>query len=180
MEAYPFLRALHLSPICQREGEVEVRGGADAGDAVILWTTPFSVKAKGIFSQQEVDSSSPVMMHNWNTSIHSGGFQYGRPLRTNYYSFANVRESPPFNIIFWSFFPRFDYASLQTLVPQRPLPPSHPFPSVWLPVSCSLSASAAVNSKQAGSWFSALFGWHKQAQWVIHTILKNSWCNKEF
>lgn len=33
--------------------------GTDAWYAVILWTTPLSVKAEGISSQQEVDSSSP-------------------------------------------------------------------------------------------------------------------------
>lgn len=129
-------------------------------------------KQRASFPSRKWTALPPLMMHNWNTFIHSGWLQWGRPLRTNYYSLANVRESLPFNIIFWSFLLRFDYSSLQTLNPRRPLPPSHPFPSVWLTVSRSLPACAVVNFKQAGCWFSVLFGWHKQAQWVIHTILK--------
>lgn len=115
-------------------------------------------KQRASFHSRKWTALPPVMTHNWNTSIHSGGFQWGWPIRTNIYCFANVRESPPLNIIFWSFLPRFDYSSLQTLIPRRPLPPSHPFPSVWLPVSCSLSAFAVVNFKRVVADFLPCLG----------------------
>lgn len=52
MEAYPFPQALTYEPSVKEMGK-------DTWYAVILWTTPLSVKAEGISSQQEVDSSSP-------------------------------------------------------------------------------------------------------------------------
>lgn len=81
-------------------------------------------KQRASFPSRKWTALPPIMMHNWNTSIYSGGLQWGQPLRTSYYSLANVRESPPFNIIFWSFF-----LSLQTLNPRRPRPHLIPSPS---------------------------------------------------
>lgn len=52
MEAYPFPQTLTYEPSVKEMG-------TDTWYAVILWTTPLSVKAEGISSQQEVDSSSP-------------------------------------------------------------------------------------------------------------------------
>lgn len=128
-------------------------GGGQTPGMLLFCELLFLVwKQRASFPSRKWTALPPIMMHNWNTSIHSGGLQWGQALRTNYYSLANVRESRPFNIIFWSFFLRFDYSSLQTLNPRRPLPhliPSPPSgclsPAPFLPPPSLISNGLAAD-----------------------------------
>lgn len=116
-------------------------------------------KQRASFPSRKWTALPPIMMHNWNTSIHSGGLQWGQPLRTNHYSPANVRESLPFNIIFWSFFLQFDYSFLQTLNPQRPLPHLIPSPpSACLSLASPLPPPSLISNRLAADF---------RAVWVV-------------
>lgn len=121
------------------------------------------------------------MIHNKYTSIQNGKLQSGRPHKPNYYSPANVTESAAFNMIFLvPLFPT-DYPALQTHTALILLhtytynqpPPPCPRVSVCLSVPrLSAVSLPSLISSQLVPDFLFCSPQHKQAQWVIHTILK--------
>lgn len=120
---------------------VKERGGQTLGMLLFCELLRLVWKQRASLPSRKWTALPPVMTHNQRTSIQSHEPQWGWPLKPDYYSRANVRESAAFNIIFWSLFLQFDYSSLQTLNPQQPRPQSHPFPSVWQSRLLSLSRS---------------------------------------
>lgn len=120
------------------EPSLSKRGGQSLGMLLFCELLRLVWKQRASLPSRKWTALPPIMMHNKYTFIPSWKLQWGWPFRSNYYSLANVRESPAFNIIFWSPFLQFDYSPLQTLNPLQPHPQSHPFPSVRLSVCLCL------------------------------------------
>lgn len=72
--------------------------------------------------------SPPVMMHNYYTSIHFCKPQWGWPLKPNYYSLANVRESCCIQYYILVFSAVWLHSFTNTYLPTQPRPQCYPFP----------------------------------------------------